>query len=64
LLGSHNPLGTGPSGSSHNPVKVDIQNVSQISAGNDFSLAVSNGKVFGWGQGLNKLYHYPASLPV
>lgn len=48
-FGRHNPLGTGPSGSSSVPVKVDIKNVTQISAGNDFSLAVSGGRIYGWG---------------
>lgn len=48
-LKTHNPLGTGVEASSSTPVKVNIQNVSQISAGEDFSLAISEGKVFGWG---------------
>lgn len=60
----HNPLGTGPNGSSGVPVKVDIKNVSRISAGNDFSIAVSNGRIYGWGQNLTNVSHDPASLPV
>jgi len=32
-LGIHNPLGTGLTGSSSTPTKVNIKNVSQISAG-------------------------------
>lgn len=57
-------MGTGSAGSSSTPVKVNIQKVTQISAGKDFSLAVSESKVFGWGQGLDSLTHYPTSLPV
>jgi alpha-tubulin suppressor-like RCC1 family protein len=63
-LSVHNPLGTGPSGSSSTPVKVDIKNVTQISAGHDFSVAVAGGRVFGWGQGLSNLNDDPSSLPV
>jgi len=48
-LGGHNPLGTGLSGSSSTPVKVNISNVQQISAGRDFSLAVTDDRVWGWG---------------
>ncbi len=63
-LGVHNPLGTGHSGSSSTPVKVNLQNVQQISAGRDFSLAVTSEKVWGWGQGLGQISHEPASLPI
>lgn len=48
-LGVHNPLGTGRAASSSVPTKVNIKNVSQISAGSDFSLAVSDGRAYGWG---------------
>ena len=63
-FGVHNPLGTGPSGSSFTPVKVNINNVTQISAGKDVSFALSNGKVYGWGQGLKQFSEDPTSLPV
>ncbi len=63
-LGVHNPLGTGFGASSSTPVKVNISNVQQISAGRDFSLALVEGKVWGWGQGLSQITHIPSSLPI
>ena len=44
--------------------KVGLKNVSQITAGQDFSLALADGKVWGWGEGLKYLSHEPASLPI
>ena len=63
-LGAHNPLGTGLAASSSTPVKVDLANVQQISAGRDFSLAVTADKVWGWGQGLTQISHEASSLPI
>jgi alpha-tubulin suppressor-like RCC1 family protein len=63
-FGSKNPLGNGPSKTSTVPVKVNISNVSQISAGYDFSLALSNGALYGWGEGIKYLSHHPTSLPA
>jgi alpha-tubulin suppressor-like RCC1 family protein len=62
-FGVHSPLGNGTTGSSFTPVKVNLKNVSQISAGNDISFALSNGLVYSWGQGLSQFYQEAVSTP-
>jgi alpha-tubulin suppressor-like RCC1 family protein len=60
----HSSLGNGFSGLSSTPVKIGLKNATQISAGKDFSLAIANGHVWGWGEGLKYLSHRPASVPI